>query len=81
MRTFADTSGQPCREFQQTIVVAGQQQQGYGTACRQPDGSWRIVAGAPVMAAAAVGAPTIPTTVHIREVVRPYPYYPHPAYR
>jgi surface antigen len=36
-------SGQYCREFQQTIVVGGQQQQGYGRACRQPDGSWRIV--------------------------------------
>ena len=31
-----------CREFQQTIVVGGKSQQGYGTACRQPDGSWKI---------------------------------------
>lgn len=37
------SSGQYCREFQQTIVVGGQQQQGYGRACRQPDGSWKIV--------------------------------------
>ncbi len=37
------TAGQYCREFQQTIVVGGQQQQGYGRACRQPDGSWKIV--------------------------------------
>ena len=36
-------SGQYCREFQQTITVGGQQQQGYGTACQQPDGSWKIV--------------------------------------
>ncbi|HKW53618.1 MAG TPA: RT0821/Lpp0805 family surface protein, partial [Stellaceae bacterium] len=35
--------GQYCREFQQTIVVGGQQEQGFGKACRQPDGSWRIV--------------------------------------
>jgi surface antigen len=35
--------GEYCREFQQTIVVGGQQQQGYGRACRQPDGSWKIV--------------------------------------
>lgn len=34
-----------CREFQQTIVVGGKPQQGYGTACRQPDGSWQIVGG------------------------------------
>jgi len=36
-------NGEYCREFQQTITVAGQQQQGYGTACRQPDGSWKVV--------------------------------------
>lgn len=34
-----------CREFTQTIVVAGEKQQGYGTACRQPDGTWKIVNG------------------------------------
>jgi hypothetical protein len=32
-----------CREFQQTIVVNGQQQPAYGRACEQPDGSWKIV--------------------------------------
>jgi surface antigen len=32
-----------CREFQQPITVGGETRQGYGTACRQPDGSWRIV--------------------------------------
>jgi surface antigen len=36
-------TGAHCREFQQTIVVGGQTQSGYGTACQQPDGSWRIV--------------------------------------
>jgi surface antigen len=36
-------SGQYCREFQQTITINGQQQNGYGTACQQPDGSWKIV--------------------------------------
>ncbi len=38
-----DASGAYCREFQQTITVGGQQQNGYGTACQQPDGSWKIV--------------------------------------
>jgi surface antigen len=42
-RTYQNAGGQYCREFQQTIVVGGERQQGYGTACRQPDGSWRIV--------------------------------------
>ena len=32
-----------CREFQSTIVVEGRQQQAFGTACLQPDGSWQIV--------------------------------------
>ncbi len=35
--------GAYCREFQQTITVGGQKQQGYGRACQQPDGSWKIV--------------------------------------
>lgn len=35
--------GELCREFQTTISVGGQLQQGFGTACRQADGSWRVV--------------------------------------
>lgn len=43
-REGRDTStGAYCREFQQTITVGGQSRQGYGTACRQPDGSWKVV--------------------------------------
>jgi surface antigen len=42
-RDGRDAGGNYCREFQQTINVGGQPQQGYGTACRQPDGSWKIV--------------------------------------
>ena len=38
-----DQGGAYCREFQQTIVVGGKQQQGYGRACQQPDGSWKVV--------------------------------------
>ncbi len=37
------TDGQPCREFTTTVNIGGQPQQGYGTACRQADGSWKIV--------------------------------------
>ena len=32
-----------CREFQTRIKVAGKWQQGYGRACRQPDGTWKII--------------------------------------
>ncbi len=39
---YRDAYGQQCREFQQLITVGGQTQEGYGTACLQPDGSWRI---------------------------------------
>lgn len=42
-RTYQNASGQYCREFQQTITIGGQDQQSFGTACRQPDGSWKIV--------------------------------------
>jgi surface antigen len=37
------STGEYCREFQQTVQVGGQSQQAYGTACRQADGSWRVV--------------------------------------
>jgi surface antigen len=43
MRTYQASSGQYCREYQQTITVGGEKQQAYGTTCRQPDGSWKIV--------------------------------------
>ena len=40
---YNNSTGEYCREFQQTITVGGQRQQAYGTACRQTDGSWKIV--------------------------------------
>ena len=36
-------SGDYCREFQTDVNVGGQRQSAYGKACRQPDGSWKIV--------------------------------------
>lgn len=41
-RTYQLASGQYCREYSQEVMVAGVQQQAYGTACRETDGSWRI---------------------------------------
>jgi len=38
-----NSSGQYCREYTQKINVGGQTTTGYGTACRQPDGSWQVV--------------------------------------
>jgi len=41
-RTYQDAGGQYCREYQQNITIGGEIHQSYGTACRQPDGSWKI---------------------------------------
>lgn len=40
---YQTAEGTYCREFQQTINVGGKSEQAYGEACRQPDGSWKIV--------------------------------------
>ena len=41
-RTYQASAGQYCREYRQTVVIGGREQEAYGTACRQPDGSWLI---------------------------------------
>jgi len=43
VRDGRDSSGAYCREYQQTIYVGGKQESGYGTACRQPDGTWKVI--------------------------------------
>jgi surface antigen len=44
VRSGTDTqTGALCREYQSTVVVGGKQEQAYGTACRQADGSWKVV--------------------------------------
>jgi len=40
--TYTDEAGRTCREYQSTVIVGDQQQQAYGTACLQPDGTWRV---------------------------------------
>ena len=42
-RTFQQSDGRYCREFQQTVTIDGQENRAFGTACRQPDGSWQII--------------------------------------
>ncbi|MDX1900883.1 MAG: glycine zipper 2TM domain-containing protein [Gammaproteobacteria bacterium] len=38
-----ELAGNPyCREYRSTANIAGKKQQIYGTACRQPDGTWKI---------------------------------------
>ena len=41
-RTYQTNRGRYCREFQQQVTIGGRTQSAYGTACRQPDGSWQI---------------------------------------
>ncbi len=41
--TYQNTGGQYCRDYQTTIIVDGRPETGRGTACRQADGSWRVV--------------------------------------
>lgn len=66
LKTFQSAEGVNCREYQQVIIIGGKKEQGYGTACRQPDGSWRIVD---------------PDSLHqvspevSKEIVRTYRYY------
>ncbi len=42
-RSYDAGNGRYCREYTSDAIVGGQKQQTYGTACRQPDGSWEIV--------------------------------------
>lgn len=36
-----DTPAGPCREYTIDAVIGGQREKVYGTACRQPDGTWQ----------------------------------------
>ena len=38
-----DSGTGPCREYTMDATIGGKTEQVYGTACRQPDGSWQIV--------------------------------------
>ncbi len=37
------SNGRYCREYQTKVLINGKLQKGYGRACREPDGSWKIV--------------------------------------
>ena len=43
VREGRDTSGNACREYQQTVTIGGNTERAYGTACKQADGSWKII--------------------------------------
>lgn len=41
-RTY-ESAGSPCREYVLDAEIGGRTEEVYGTACRQADGSWKIV--------------------------------------
>jgi surface antigen len=43
VRDGTDASGAYCREYQTSVIVGGKKQSAFGTACRQPDGSWKVI--------------------------------------
>jgi hypothetical protein len=40
---YQGPGGQTCREYSTTVYISGRPQPSYGTACLQPDGTWRLV--------------------------------------
>jgi hypothetical protein len=38
-----DPNGAYCREYTQPVTIGGVKQSSYGTACQQPDGTWKIL--------------------------------------
>jgi hypothetical protein len=42
-REGTSSAGRYCREFQHEVTIGGNREQSYGTACRQPDGSWEVI--------------------------------------
>jgi surface antigen len=43
VRTAEAASGMYCREYQAKATVGGKVSETYGTACRMPDGSWKLM--------------------------------------
>lgn len=42
-RTFENDEGQSCRDFQQTVTVYSETYLAYNSACRQADGTWKLL--------------------------------------
>lgn len=43
VETYRSDAGQPCREYSFTAFIGGRPEETHGTACREADGSWRVV--------------------------------------
>jgi surface antigen len=42
-RTYQREDGVYCREYRQTVMIGEETHEAFGTACRQPDGNWKVV--------------------------------------
>ncbi|MBC7907483.1 MAG: glycine zipper 2TM domain-containing protein [Rhodospirillaceae bacterium] len=43
IRDGTDQAGNYCREYQTSVKIDGKSEKAFGTACRQPDGTWQVV--------------------------------------
>jgi surface antigen len=78
---FQNAAGEICREFQQSVIIGGRQERAWGTACRQPDGSWRLQR--PATVEAPLPPPRYvpaPTTVYVPVPPPPVVYSYRPTY-
>jgi hypothetical protein len=73
VRTFENAQGQPCREFVTAITIGGREEQGYGTACRQPDGDWQVVSDDEAV------SPPAPSPRAVATYPPPERYYAYPT--
>jgi len=44
VRTYTNDAGNLCREYTHSVYINGRPETARGTACRQDDGTWRLVA-------------------------------------
>lgn len=53
-KTYDGGAGAPCRDYTTWVFIDGYEEQATGTACRQPDGTWRTVSTSQAAQAQAV---------------------------
>lgn len=77
VKTLQTSTGQPCREYQQSVIIDNREQQAYGTACRQADGSWRVV-DPTTLRPVVKKAPEVKKLYVYEQPRRYYPYWYYP---
>ena len=72
---YGDVRQEYCREYTQTVLIGGMRHKSYGTACMQPDGSWKMAAAEPIPQDQPVRYISPPQFVSAPRYVTPPPYY------